>query len=87
MPLLASPGLSGPSWRLFLRIRRSLHRHTAYTFELRATSAAGKSLEPPLPARGELASNAVLRSSLAQTLASISVDTEIEMHGAALRHR
>ena len=26
---------------------------TAYTFELRAASAAGKSLEPPLPARGE----------------------------------
>ena len=24
---LASPGLSGHSWRLFLRIRRSLHRH------------------------------------------------------------
>ena len=43
--------------------------------------------EPSLPARGELASNAVLRSSLAQTLAAIGVDTEIEMRSAALRHR
>ena len=58
-----------------------------FTFELRATTAAGESLEPPLPARGEPASNAVLRAPLAQTLAAIGVDTEIEVRSAALRHR
>ena len=52
-----------------------------------ASCGSAGAWEPSLAARGELASNAVLRSSLAQTLAAIGVDTEIEMRSAALRHR
>ena len=36
-----------------------------------------------LPVRREAASNAVLGAPLAQTLAAIGKDTEIEAHGAA----
>ena len=57
---------------------------TAYTFELRAKSAAGKSLEPPLPARYEPTSNAMLRAPRAKTLAAIGVEAKIEVRSAAL---
>ena len=50
-------------------------------------SAAGKSLEPPLPARGEPASNAVLRAPWAKLSRRLASMPEIEVHGAALRHR
>ena len=84
---LASTGLSGHSWRLFLRIRRSLHRHGLY---LRAAREERVRQEPG----SHLYQRAVSRPPTLcsappgpKTLAVIGVDTEIEMHGAALRHR
>ena len=46
-----------------------------------ASCGSAGAWEPSLPARSELASTAVLRSSLVQTLAAIGVDGTVKLSG------
>ena len=81
---LTSTGLSAYSWRLFPRSPRPPPARPIPPSCARQPQTP-RAWSHRLPARGEPASNAVLRAPLAQTLAAIGVDTEIEMRSAALR--